>query len=523
MEEEQKSINSYMALWQNMSRNKKISILVFLGALTLALILFISYFSSPQMEVLFRGLSPENSSSVLARLDEMAVPYEVAPGGSILVHRDTVDELRIRLSSDGGLYSGGIGFELFDQTKLGTTEAERNINYQRALEGELQRTINQIEGVEMARVHLVLPEPSVFLMETSAPTASIFLKLNPLSTIRQDQVNGIVYLVAGSVEKLKAEDVTVIDTQGHILSHLQEEGGPFGGGLASATLSQMEIKKAFEKEMENRVQSVLERVLGAGTVVAMVTADLDFNSEEVTEIIYGEPVIRSRHSSEEEYEGTGMVPGGIAGVESNIPGYPFGEVGAGESYYTHYEEIENFEVSEVVTHTVKAPGEVRSISASIIYDNQRGTLSPRQMEDIEDLVATALGMVEERDQISVASINFDTTHLEETIIAMEEAAQLERRNVYIQYGLIALGLILLFVLIIIVVRKSFEIIQDKAMYSQMAAAQGEVQEEEEDEPELKMPELSEEAKKQRRLKEYVAKQPEGVVSLLRTWMAEDKG
>ncbi|MDO9574219.1 MAG: flagellar basal-body MS-ring/collar protein FliF, partial [Candidatus Contubernalis sp.] len=434
MEEEQKTISSsYMDLWQNISRNKKISILVILGALILALILFISQFSSSQMEVLFRGLSHENSSSVLDRLDEMAVFYEVGPGGSILVHRDKVDELRIRLSSDGGLYSGGIGFELFDQTKLGTTEAERNINYQRALEGELQRTINQIEGVEMARVHLVLPEPSVFLIETSPPTASVFLKLNPLSSIRKDQVNGIVYLVAGSVEKLKAEDVTVIDTQGHILSHIQDEGS-LGGGLASATLSQMEIKKAFEKEMESRIQSVLERVLGAGTVVAMVTADLDFTSEEVTEIIYGEPVLRSRHSSEEEYEGTGIVPGGIAGADSNIPGYPFGEVGAGESHYTRYEEIENFEVSEVITHTVKAPGEVRSISASVIYDNQRGTLSPRQMEEIEELVATAIGMIDERDQISVASINFDTTHLEETIIAMEESAQLERRNAYIQYG-----------------------------------------------------------------------------------------
>jgi flagellar M-ring protein FliF len=510
---------SAFSLWQGMSGKRKLSVLIFAATMLLALSLFINHFSKPEMAVLFRGLNSGSADKILSKLEEMAVPFEIsAGGGTIMVPKNRVDELRIRLNSDGGLYGSGIGFELFDQTKLGVTESERRLNYQRALQGELQRTISQIDGVNQSRVHLVLPEPSVFLRETTYPTASIVLQLNPLSQLRKDQVMGIVYLVAGSVENLKAENITVIDTSGRLLTDIGEEGLYAGDGYASATLKQLEVKKAFEKEMEYRVQGMLERVLGAGSVVAMVTADLDFNSEEVTILTYGEPVIRSQQRSEESYEGENPVPAGSTGSDSNIPAYPYAEAPTGgESSYSKTFELMNYEIPETLTRTMKAPGEVRSISASVIYDNRRGTLSPRQAEQIEQLVATAIGFSESRDKISVASINFDTTHLEEAIIAMEETAITDRRNMYIRYGITAFAVIMAFVLVLMIVRSFFSYLESYALYKRQAAAAKAVPVD----VESVIPELPKGVRKQKNVREFAQKHPDSVVSLLKIWLAEE--
>ena len=435
--------SNLLVLWKDLSSQKKISILVFVTTFLIALVLFINYFSSPKMGLLFRGLSSESAAGVLARLDELGVTYELGAGGQeILVPENRIDELRITLSSDGSLYGNSIGFELFDQTSIGVSESERRLNYQRALQGELQRTIAQIDGISQARVHLVTPEPSVFLRESSAATASVVLKLNPLIQLKNDQVMGIVYLVAGSVENLQPENVTIIDTQGRILSSMGEGGFSSPDLNTSATVSQLEIKKSFEKELETRLQGMLEKVLGGGNVVTMVTADLNFDSQEMTEITYGEPTLRSRSRTDEEYRGSGGLIGGNTGTDSNIPFYPTGVAGQGDSTYTKYDEIENYEISETLTHTIKAPGEVKSISASVIYDNSRGTLSAKQMQSLEGLVASALGLSTERnDQVSIATIDFDTTYLEETITAMEDAVRAERTRMYIRYGLNAVAVL----------------------------------------------------------------------------------
>lgn len=505
-------------LWKDLSTPKKISVLVFTAAFLLAAALFIHYFTTPKMGVLFRGLNTDSAAAVMGRLDEMGVPYKLGPGGSdIMVAENQVDELRITLSSDGSLYGGSMGFELLDQARLGVSEAERRLNFQRALQGELQRTITQIDSVSQARVHLVMPEPSVFMRETAVPTASVVVKLNPLSGLRQDQVMGIVYLVAGSVENLKPENITLIDTQGRILS--DTGGGDFSPGdlSASTTLKQLDIKRNFEKELETRLQDMLERVLGAGTVAAMVTADLDFDSHEVTEIFYGEPVLRSSSRTEEEFSGSGTPPGGEAGTDSNIPSYPTGGADPGESTYHRLDEIENYEISETLTHTIKAPGEVKFISASIIYDNSRGTLTIQQTEGLENLVSSALGLSQERgDQISIASIGFDTTYLEETIIAMEEAEQAAKTQMYIRYGLTAAAILAGIVVFFILLGRLRHFLEDQARYrSQVAAARQRAHEEG---PPLETGSES----TQNRIKNITQQNPDTAISLLKMWLMEDQ-
>jgi len=515
MAEDKKMQFSATENWRNMSSAKKASFTVLAGSLLIAFILFVRHFSAPPMAVLFSGMSPDNAAMVLARLEESAVPHEIgAGGGSILVPSNQVDELRIRLNSDGGLYGSGVGFELFDQTRLGVTEAERRLNYQRALQGELQRTISQIDGVSQARVHLVLPEPSVFLREATPPTASIVLKLDPLSRLRNDQVAGIVYLVAGSVENLTTEHITVIDTQGRLLTD-RSDSGLAGGGLASATLHQMEIRREFERDMEHRLQSMLERVLGAGTVAAMVTAELDFNSREVTELTYGQPVVRSRQRTEESFEGGGEEPAGQAGTDSNIPAYPYTLGAGGSSRQSRLDEVENFELPETLTRTVTAPGEIRNISASIIYDNRKGTLSPRQIEEVETLVASAIGFSEGRDTISVAAINFDTTQLDETLVAMEEAAALEQRNTYIRYGVTAFAVLIAFLLVLTLLRGLFSFLGTRSVPQETAVTiRQEVKS-------LSWDNVPDEVKKQRQVREIVSQQPEAAYNMLKLWMAEE--
>ncbi len=506
--------------WQGLSQAKKMSIVVLVATVLLAMFLFVNHFTAPQMEVLFRGLAPDQATAVLAKLDGMAVPYEIGAGGeTILVPKDQIGELRIRLSSDGALYASGVGFELFDQARLGITEAERRLNFKRALQGELQRTISQIEGIQQARVHLVLPEPSVFLRERALPTASVVLKLNPLARLREDQVKGIVYLVAGSVENLTPGEISVIDTQGRILSAIRGEEMHLAGNLAAVTQEQAEVRRTFEREIENRLQGMLERVLGAGTVTAMVSADLDFDAEEVSIITYGEPVIRSQQQFREEFTGTGTLPVGEAGTATNIPAYPFIPLGQGETTHLKTEDITNFEIPETVTRITRAPGEINTLSVSVIYDNRRGILSPRQMEEMQQLIATAVGYMEGRDSINVAAVNFDTTHLDETVLAMEEAARVENINVYIRYGLTALGMILGFFLILMITRRMLAYLKEQSQYNRRAGSQlvGLGMEEV---PEVAVP-VSEEIKKQKQVKEVARSQPEAVVSLLKTWMTED--
>ena len=176
-------------------------------------------------------------------------------------------------AGDGTLLASGTGFELFDETKLGATDFSRRIDYQRALQEELRRTIVQIDEVEQARVHLAIPEPSVFIEETAAPSASILLKLKPYAKLSELQVRGIINLVAGSVEKLSPEAITIVDTQGNILS--SDIARSMAEQLAEATNEQLAVRRSFERELEQRLQNLLDRVLGPGQSIAMLTAELD--------------------------------------------------------------------------------------------------------------------------------------------------------------------------------------------------------------------------------------------------------
>jgi len=516
-------IKEYKGKWQNLENNKKLGVGVLLGCLVAALILLGSWGLQKDYIPLYTGLEVEEAGEIVNRLKERNVSYQLTDGGtSILVPEEEVYDLRLDIAGEGMLHGSGTGFELFDQTRLGATDFERRLNYQRALQEELRRTITQMQEVEQARVHLVMPEPTVFVDEAEDASASVLLRLEPLSSLDKNQVRAIVNLVSGSVENLTPEHVTVVDSHGLVLSdELGSKDPAFEG--AELTLKQLEVRRNFETELESRLQKSLEKVYGPGRVVAMVTAEMDFDAQESTTITYGEEALPRTHTIvEESYTGEGAPPPGEAGADSNIPGY-FAYGAGGDMEYERREEARDYEINERVQREVKAPGKVEKISTAVMVDNNREGFAQmaeggQLEEDIAGLVSSAIGLDDERgDTVNVQFMDFDTEmedRAADMIAQMDEQAaqQAMLRNYALAGGL--LGLILLAAGVLIFSRKKKGAAEDEMEEESMG-----VDELIADAEEVKPENQVKESHKQ--VKEMADANPEEVVQLLKTWLVEE--
>ncbi len=487
--------------WSSRSRPVQLSIIIVGIALVVALVMIAGYFSRPSMEVLFRGLDARQAREVAEKLEEMGMTYELAEDGTaILVPREERDRLRLQLSPD--LYAQGTGFALFEGNGVMMSDFERRRQWQIALQEELRRTIVSIDAVEEARVHLVLPEQGVFLREQGTPSASVWLRLNPLVTLTEKQIKGILYLVAGSVENLKPENISLVDSQGNILydAYSLAEGSAPQAGVGD----QMKLKREFERELESRIKNLLERVYGAGKAVAMVTAELDFDRKETTSVSYNDPVPRSEQRTEERSSGEGQQPGGETG-ESNIPGYDYNiGTGTGEYSYERIEEVINYEVGEVRTYLQEAPGKIMRLSAAVIIDGKDS--NEGVIQQVEQLVATAIGQDLARgDTVSVQMLPFEVPDLGD----LDEALKSERLRQYIRYGLIAGAGLLVFILALVVIlrrpwaRREVKHL-DRTVFDEF-------------EPEAQKVELG----KRERLRKLADEEPEALAQLIKPWLAEE--
>ncbi|MBN2705884.1 MAG: flagellar M-ring protein FliF, partial [Deltaproteobacteria bacterium] len=267
---------------------------------------------------LYYNLSPENAAEVVDYLKRSRIPYRLADAGrTIKVSRNDVYEVRLELAGSQ-VMSGGVGFEIFDKSNLGVTEFIQNINYQRALQGELARTITEIKQVESARVHLVLPKERLFSENQQDATCSVIVKLHPGARLKNEQVEGIMSLVAGSVAGLEQGKITVLDTYGSVLSKDLGQRP----GQTQLSVNEMNFRKEYEHNLEERLQSMLERVVGRQKVVVRVSADLDFNKVEKTEELFDpdQVAIRSEHRLTEKQLNQDGGETGVPGVSSNVPG-----------------------------------------------------------------------------------------------------------------------------------------------------------------------------------------------------------
>ena len=411
-------------------RGRNLSILLILLLSIVGFGSLIFWNSQPDLQVLFSNLSPDDAGEMVNKLKEKKIPFRLSHSGTtLLVPKDQVYDLRLSFAAEGLPKGGGVGFEVFDRTNIGITDFVQKLNYQRALQGELSRTIRQIKEIEQARVHIVTPKESLFIGEQKKPTASVFIKTRSGMTPGPPQVEGIVHLVASAVEGLDPGNITVVDTSGKILS--KRSDSTLVGQLTS---TQLEYQKNSEEGLKKKVQGMLEGVLGPNKVIARVSMDIDFQQVDITEERY-EPntVLRSEQKNVER---AGVLSG--AGVtkkedqtDSKSPKKPGAESpirtpadqmllpNANSSERQH--EIRNYEVSKINKHVTNPIGQVKKISAAVVVDgtykesaDEKGQKnkqyvprSQEEMKSLESIVKKAIGYSEERkDQVEVINMPF---------------------------------------------------------------------------------------------------------------------
>lgn len=432
--------------WQALKPGQKIFTVVVGFGVFFTLIFLVALISRPAYAPLFAGLDPVEAGAMVEKLKEMNIPYRLTEQGkTIEVPEKQVYETRIQLANSGALGKGK-GFELFDQTKMGITDFEQQVQYQRALQEELRRTITQLEEVEQARVHLVLPQKSVFIDEESPSTASVVLKLKPLAQLKPDQIKGIVDLTAGSVEGLKPENIHLIDAKGNVLNADLALGEQTK--LAQEALKQYQVKRAYEKELEKRICQMLERIFGPGKAVAMVTADLDFDRQEIEATTYQQgPKV-----SEQTIKEKGTVPqvGGTPGTAGNLPGYPAQATQTGQDY-SKDEAIHNYQPVSRQEKIIPAVGKIRLLSVAIAVD---APVSLAVEQQVSEVVKAATGLNQTRgDQLNVSTFAFDKTYQQEIEkeTAQQEAEKRKEQQQKLLYAGVAAGLIILFIFIAMLV------------------------------------------------------------------------
>ncbi len=450
------------------SINQRMIILVALAGSIAGLIAIALWTQQPDMQVLFTNLNPEDASGIVDKLKETKVPYETTGGGTtVLVPSAQVHELRLQLATQGLPHGGGVGFEIFDRTSIGMSDFVQKLNYRRALQGELARTIAQMPEIERARVHLATPERRLFSNDENRARASVVVSLRNGQALAKTQVNGIVHLVASSVEGLQVKDVTVVDGHGRLLS--SASGSDDAAGL---TGSQLEHQRTLEKDIETRIQTMLERIVGVNKAVVRVSSILDFRKIETTEERFdpNSQVVRSEQRGQEKANGSNGVSGGVPGVQSNVPDGTTAEPAQTSSSANQTKnETVNYEISRTVSRVVESSGSIKQLSVAVLVDGMYETVktagsvksatdaaktyvarSEEDMKRIEEIVKKAMGYSAERqDQVQVTNVQFDIATEDPPVQGVEASAESTNSFMpYLRYG-VGGGLFLLILFMVV--------------------------------------------------------------------------
>ena len=366
----------------------------------------------PQYATLFTKLDANDAGSVVEYLKGAKIPYRIGDDGTTIeVSKASLYEARMALAARGLPQGGSIGFEIFDKQTLGMTDFVQRLDFQRALQGELARTIMGLSAVESARVHLALPERSLFVSEDRRPSASVVLKLRAGRSLTPEQVNGVANLVASSVERLTPGDVTIVDVSGQVLSTDRSQARD--RGTADAMRS---YQSGLEQEYVDRIESLLERALGPGHAIARVTATLDLAQVERTEETFDPDKSAIRSEKRNTESNASAVAAGTPGVAATLSNEQNGGQADGPSSQREDATV-SYEVSKIVSRRVEPMGTIRKLSVAVLIDGAaKGgegakEFVPRPAEELErykELVKKAVGFSEERgDQIEVVSAPFE--------------------------------------------------------------------------------------------------------------------
>jgi flagellar M-ring protein FliF len=391
--------------FQSLSLQKKFVVLFLVVSAIGGSALFSFVANRPDFGILYANLEDSDSAQVVAKLQEEHIPYRLGAGGKVIeVPQDKIYELRLTMAADGISLGGVVGFELFDKDSWNMSRFAQEINYRRALEGELARTIMSVDEVERARIHLVLPDRSPFFgAEEARPKASVVLKMRGSDRMQPAQVKAIVHLVSGSIEGLRPDDVSVIDTEGNLLSGTNQKDE----SVAAISTYQLEYKRELEDNLEQRVARMLERIVGAGNAIVRVSADVDFRKVEKQEELYDPEsvVVRSEQKKSEKVGGT--TSASVPGMMANMPGGS-GAAGTVQNQPSETkEQVLNYEINKVVTRMVESPGAVQRLSVAVLV-HEKAETEETQLPRLVSLVKGAVGFDEKRgDQVEVVLTPFE--------------------------------------------------------------------------------------------------------------------
>lgn len=542
--------NDARRIWTQMTAAQRVLVGAVVVA-TVALFAFLIFWAQqPNYVPLYGKLTDQDAGAIISKLKDQGIPYKVE-GTEIKVPDTNVHELRLSLASQGLPSGGNVGFaDLFNGSmSFSQTDFEKKLNYQRGLEGELARTISSIEGVASARVHIQIPKDSLFVEEEQETSASVLLTMQPLAKLELEEVKTIQQFVSKAVPKLKPENVFVTDTQGRDYTEEMAKLDPKNLNGTDLSARQLEIKSSYEKDLQRKIQSQLDQILGPDMSVARVDTKWDFSQVETNAESYAPSVgqqggvLLSEKFKNETYNGKFAGDGGQPGNDSNVtPDYQAQTGNNGAGTYNNNEGTRNYDVNKEVQRRIKEPAVLKDTTISVAFQKPKFFRQLQQADqdkyvsNIQKMVGLAAGIEDWQNKVVVNALDFNNTIANRDLQAQRDAANREWWFKVMTLGVaLLLGAVALFILFMSFRRRRMQEMQE------IEEALPRLPSDDlgitiiTDEPELEgivdgvalpLPAPSADEQRllemQRELASFIKGQPKDAVKLVRAWMTEDE-
>lgn len=465
----EKTYRNFTEFYSGLDITKKIGFIIVACMILASMAGIVVWASKTRYDVLYTDLNKEDGRKIAVLLEEKKIPYQFSDDGkTISIPEDLVGVWRLEIAKLGTSFSGTVGYEVFDKQSFGTTSYVQKVNKQRALEGELVKSIMYIQGVKRARVHISIPESSPFVAEKKAPSASVVLELNPGVSLTPAEIKGVASLVASSVEEMRVENVVILDDRGKKLSE------NIGDALTATTANRLALEAQLNQKYERQIEEILGKVVGDGKVVAKVTVDLDYTEAVSTETSYDNEnaAVVSEVKNTQNLDGSRPSPQGIAGARSNLPGEE-PQPGVAETKNNVKKELttRNFNVPTKVTQSKKPAATVKTVSAAVMIDGKRVPVlgedgqvqldkngnpvmkyekwSEADLANFSQIVASTLGTSDKRgDKLVIKNMEFAREDMSVADAMLKEQANRELIRNIVKYLAVGLTISLFFFLVV---------------------------------------------------------------------------
>ncbi len=465
----EKIVRNFKEFFNGLDTTKKFGFIVVACLIMAAMTGIVVWASKTRYDVLYSDLNKEDARKIAIILEEKKIPYQTSNDGkTISIPEDLVGVWRLEIAKLGTSFSGTVGYEVFDKQSFGTTSFVQKVNKQRALEGELVKSIMYIQGVKRARVHITIPESSPFVAEKKAPSASVVLELNNGVSLTTAEIKGVASLVASSVEEMRSENVVILDDRGKKLSE------NIGDPMTATTANRLALEAQLNQKYERQIEDILSKVVGDGKVVAKVTVDLDFTEAVSTETSYDNEnaAVVSEVKNSQNLAGSRPSPQGMVGARANLPGEePQPGVAETKNNVTKELTTRNFNVPTKVTQSKKPAASVKAISAAVMIDGKRVAVldengaaqldkqgnpvmkyekwSAADLENFQQIVASTLGTSDKRgDKLIIKNMEFAREDMTVADAILKEQANRELIRNIVKYLAVGLTISLFFFLVV---------------------------------------------------------------------------